>query len=175
LGKPALFPHLSRIGPEHGHQFAAERLKVPIEDRPPRINNYVEPGRKRSPLTAKNLPDSPTDPVPIMSFSEFARGRQPESGDFLFVGQDKDVKRPGRFLLSTGIDGLELISLPKPNFFWKPGVALCSRNAISSAQLKAVFVPWPAYVSGSNVRLLYSCGSGIHASWRAFDCLVETF
>jgi len=173
--KPASFELPSRQTPEHGHQFPAERLKVPLENRTPRIDYHVKTCGKPSPFTAKNLPYSPTNPVSVVCFSEFARGRQPESGDFLFVGQDKNDKRSGRFLFSVRIDGFELVRLLKPKFFRKPGVALRGRNAINSAQLKAVFVPWPASVSGSSVQLSCSCGSESHASWRAFGCSVEMF
>ena len=110
-----------------------------------------------------------------MSFSDFARGRQPEPGHFRIVGQEKNDERAGCFLLSAGVNSFEFVRFPKPDFFWKSGVALRRRNAISSAQLKVVFGPWPADVSVPSVRPLYSCGAGSHASWRAFGCSVERF
>jgi len=72
LEKPTSFSRLSRQAPEHGHQFRTERLKVPFENRPPRIDDDVEPEGKPSAFTAKNFPDSPSNPVPVMGFSEFA-------------------------------------------------------------------------------------------------------
>ncbi len=153
-------------------QFRPQAGPIPGEDPSPWIEDDVLPAGKASVVQAQDLPDTSTDPIPLMRLAQPAGRCEPESCTRRATGGNKGNERRGDTLLPPAIHAAKLPGPLEPERLRKRGPR---SRGISSAQRKGASGLSRDVASGPAGLPPSSCVAGTHASSRAAGCSVETF